>query len=217
MKVLDLACKAGGASWGYYLAGLGVKGIDIEPQPNYPKELEFEQADMYRYLQEADLSDIDFIAASPMCEINSIGTQRWIKSGHRTGYVDQITPLRPLLNATGKPWVMENVIGAPLRKDLVLCGTYFGLKVIRHRIFEFGNGAWAMAPGAPCQHQGNIKYNKDYVTVAGHGGNGSNSFKVWCDAMQINWMTKLELSKAIPPAYTQYIGLQIKNYLQEAA
>lgn len=42
IKLLDLCCKAGGCSVGYYQAAreLGVKihitGIDIEPQENYP-------------------------------------------------------------------------------------------------------------------------------------------------------------------------------------
>ena len=31
---------------------------------------------------------------------------------------------------------IENVAGAPIRHDLMLCGEMFGLKVIRHRYFE---------------------------------------------------------------------------------
>jgi hypothetical protein len=37
----------------------------------------------------------------------------------------------------GKPWVIENVPGAPLRDPVMLCGVMFdGLRVYRHRLFE---------------------------------------------------------------------------------
>lgn len=212
-KLLDLACKAGGASEGYYRAGFDVTGVDIEPQPNYPAHMRFIQADMFEYLP-AHAHEYDVIAASPMCEAHSLGTQRWLNSGHRN-YTDQIEPLRPLLMATGKPYIIENVERAPLRKDVMLCGTMFGLKLIRHRIFE--SNLPLMGPGAPCKHFGSVKHGKDYVTVAGHGGEGSNRFSDWQEAMDIYWMSKLELSKAIPPAYTEFLGRQVIRLLEIAA
>jgi hypothetical protein len=209
-KLLDLACKAGGASEGYYRAGFDVTGVDIEPQPNYPGHMVFIQADMFEYLP-AHAFEFDVISASPMCEVYSLGTQRWLNSGHRD-YKDQIAPLRPLLAATGKPWIIENVERAPLRKDVMLCGTMFGLKLLRHRVFE--SNVALFGPGAPCHHFGNIKHNKNYVTVAGHGGEGSNRLSDWQEAMGIYWMSKIELSKAIPPAYTEWLGLQLMEYLR---
>jgi DNA (cytosine-5)-methyltransferase 1 len=202
MKLLDLYCKAGGAGYGYHQAGFEVVGVDIQPQPNYP--FKFIQADAIEFLK-TDLSDYDVIHASPPCQAYSWSAKRWKKE-----WPDLVEPTRELLKRTGKPYIIENVVGAPLIDPLVLCGTMFGLKVIRHRLFESNIKLYAPCK---CNHKGTVK-NGDYVTVAGHGGDGCAKYSVWCKAMGIDWMTKEELTQAIPPCYTKFIGEQLIDYLK---
>lgn len=203
MRILDLFCKAGGAAMGYHriFQEAEIVGVDIEPQPHYP--FNFIQADAFEYLQ-AHGHEFDFIHASPKCQRNSTMTKGLWKD-RLEQHPDQITPLRPLLKATGKPWTMENVVGAPLNVTVMLCGSMFGLGVRRHRIFE----ANFMIPQPVCNHraQGRV------VQVNGHSGGRSvrdgitfGGVDTWKAAMDIDWMTGEELAQAVPPAYTAYIA-----------
>lgn len=205
IRLLDLFCGAGGAAMGYYRAGFtDITGIDIKPMPRYP--FKFIQADALEYLAEHG-HEYDVIHASPPCQRYSIGTQRWKPED----YPDLITDLRKALIKSKKLWIIENVTRAPLNKNIsiTLCGQMFGLHIIRHRAFEI----------YPFLLSGLIhpKHPKrgDFVTCAGHGGNGSNSYKVWCKAMNIDWMNKTELAQAIPPAYTEFIGKQLMRVLYD--
>jgi DNA (cytosine-5)-methyltransferase 1 len=118
---------------------------------------------------------------------------------------------RDRLIATGVPYVIENVEGAPLHNPVKLCGSSFGLAVRRHRLFE--TTAPVMAP--PCAHhlQAEPRYwtswrpNGEHrlakaVQVYGNAGDSSQ----WAAAMGIDWMTRPELAEAIPPAYTEHVG-----------
>ncbi|KKN60900.1 hypothetical protein LCGC14_0527710 [marine sediment metagenome] len=214
-KLLDLFCKAGGASVGYARAGFEVEGVDIEPQPNYP--FKFYQADALTF----PLEGYDAYAASPPCQDDSIATQKWKNRGYV--YPQLIEPTRQMLIKTGKPYAIENVTGAKrrLNNPILLCGLTFGLKVVRHRWFEVepfilspghssrqchGAVTRQIAINDPAGH-GMPGHTYRALTVAGHGGN-SQSFRWqdWKEAMGIDWMTKQELTQAIPPAYTEYIG-----------
>lgn len=220
MKILDLFCGAGGSSKGLFQAGFTVTGVDLNEQPNYP--FEFIKANVFNLF----LEGYDAYWASPPCQAYSIACRRWRNSG--TEYPDLIDRVRDLLLKTGKPFVIENVIGAPIRKDLFLCGEMFGLRTIRHRIFEI-HGFSVIQPCHP-RHRGQVK-DGYYVTVAGHGGNDNKhnycklqglesktKLEIWQHAMGIDWMNKEELSQAVPPVYSEYIGRflnkttdQIKN------
>jgi DNA (cytosine-5)-methyltransferase 1 len=194
---LDLFSGAGGAARGLQQAGFRVIGVDIKPQPRYAGDM-FVQADALTY----DTKGVDFVWASPPCQRYSLGSLRWDPSV----YPDYIPKVRTRLAASDLPYVIENVPLAPLRNDLTLCGTMFGLRVIRHRWFE--SNVTLNAPPHQCAPRGCTK-RKEYVTVAGHGGYGSNALAEWCEAMRIGWMNKTELAEAIPPAYAEYIGRQI--------
>lgn len=201
IHILDLFCGAGGAAQGYHQAleqaniPHTITGVDHTPQPNYP--FHFVQADAMTY----SLAGYDFIHASPPCQLYSVSTRRVTYNN----YTDLLPDTRRRLTAHGTLYVIENVTGAPMRfnRCVRLCGTHFGLNVLRHRWFEFPT--IPLVPEPKCNHQGQVKNEHRYVTVAGHGGNGSNAYAVWCEAMQINWMSKTELAQAIPPAYTEYI------------
>jgi len=210
MKLLDLFCGAGGCSVGYYRAGfLDITGVDISPQPHYPYR--FVQADALEYVR-LHGHEYDVIHASPPCQAYSV--THGLSSGKHEMLVEKT---REVLIATGKPYVIENVPGAPLRNPLLLCGTMFGLDVIRHRLFECTPPIYF--PPAMCCHDGKSAQGthlrkkgvtrtpsrKDgfrFVTVVGNGFLVDEGRA----AMGIDWMTQQELSQAIPPAYTEFIG-----------
>lgn len=123
-----------------------------------------------------------------------------------------------MLNNSGARWVIENVVGAPLIAPILLCGTMFGLDVFRHRLFEFGVFDWREVPAAQLHpnHNGSTGAHRGYSTTRS-GRNGyicvaGHNFerKAASDAMGISWMTsRYQLSQAIPPAYTEFIGRQL--------
>ena len=206
---------------GYHRAGFDVVGVDIKPQPHYP--FEFWQADALDWLAVREVrDDFDAIHASPPCQHYSDLAKR---NGNAGDWPDLIPEVRRLLMATGLPWVIENVEGAPLRDPIRLCGTQFsGLRVLRHRLFETNWGAvFRFAHGRhPLvyttdkrkAHYGRLDEWKAFVSV---NGGGNCSVAAARDAMGIDWMTKAELNEAIPPAYTKWIGKQLMGALKVAA
>lgn len=211
MRVLDLFCGAGGAAVGYHRAGAEVIGVDIDPQPDYPYE--FIQADAIDYLtnHDAGLHGFDLIHASPPCQTHSALTQgNRNREGWHDEHVDLIPETRTLLDATGIPYVIENVQGSTLRRDATLCGEMFGLDVIRHRYFEFGR--WTTEKPAHQPHRGRVAgwrhgvyYDGPYLAVYGQGG-GKASVAEAKEAMGIEHMRTLhDLVEAIPPAYTEWV------------
>jgi DNA (cytosine-5)-methyltransferase 1 len=194
MRLLDLFCGAGGAGMGYYCAGFEVVGVDINPQPHYP--FEFHQADALEYLVEHG-TEFDVIHASPPCQAFT-AMQHICKNA--AAHPDLVDPVRRLLIDSGKPYIIENVVGAPLRTDLLLCGTMLGLPIIRHRIFESNIHMPLLT--TTCHH--------DNVYDPWHGVGGVGQREKLSEAMGIDWfMTRKEVREAIPPAYTEWIGKQI--------
>jgi DNA (cytosine-5)-methyltransferase 1 len=199
-KALDLFCCASGASMGLHQAGFDVTGVDIEPQPRYP--FRFIQADALTF----PLEGYDFAWASPMCQDHS-KTRKILEGKGLTGKGggDQIARIRERLIVSGLPYVIENVPGAPLINPITLCGTMFGLKVIRHRRFE--SNFLILQP--KCGRHGKTNSHRGYSTGAEFVTVGGNNFRrvEGAAAMGIDWMkTRPELSQAIPPAYAKYIG-----------
>jgi DNA (cytosine-5)-methyltransferase 1 len=206
LVLLDTFCKAGGAGMGYHRAGFDVVGVDIEPQPHYP--FRFIQADAIEYIREHG-HEYDAIHASPPCQ--GYSRTRSIPGRDASSYPLLIEDVRSLLIATGQPWVIENVPGAPLVSGVMLCGAMFGLRVYRHRLFE--SSVFLLAP-PHMKHREKIGTHKlasyigqpgAMVTVAGH----LFSREAGSVAMGIDWMTREELAEAIPPAYTEFIGTHL--------
>jgi DNA (cytosine-5)-methyltransferase 1 len=208
MKLLDLYCKAGGASKGYQLAGFEVVGVDIKKQKRYPYE--FIQADCLELMKDTEfLKSFDVIAASPPCQTHSITQHLRNAQGRSTDKVDLIPQTRQALIASGKPYVIENVPGAPLIEPIQMCGSYFGLKVRRHRRFESN----LPLVGSPCKHKEQGKPVGVYGSMRDEipkGGHTAKTIEEAREAMGIDWMIWGELVEAIPPAYTHYIGMQVK-------
>ena len=211
MRLLDLYCKAGGASKGYRLAGFDVVGVDIKKQKRYPYE--FIQADCLELMKDMDfLKSFDVITASPPCQTHSITQHLRNAQGKSTDKVDLIPQTREALIASGKPYVIENVPGAPLINPIQMCGSYFGLKVRRHRRFESN----LPIVGSPCDHKNQGKPVGVYGSMRDEipkGGHTAKSIEEAREAMGIDWMIWGELVEAIPPAYTETIGKQILNVI----
>ena len=219
-RLLDLFCGAGGASAGYLSAGFNVTGVDNSPIKNHPVgNTEFVQADALQYVaQHGHL--FDAIHASPPCQQYSTVSGQARKAGKE--YVDLVAETRLLLIGTGKPYVIENVVGAPLIDPVRLCGSSFGLDLRRHRLFETN---WSLT-APPCDHSWqtprfrslSAKAHKAgrLATVVGvHGNcNYAGEGAVRSRAMQIDWMNQKELAQAIPPAYTAHIGAELFKRLE---
>ncbi|ROP39111.1 DNA cytosine methyltransferase [Saccharothrix texasensis] len=218
-RLLDLFCCAGGASAGYHAAGFDVTGVDIAPQPYYP--FPFIQADALT----VDLSGYDVVAASPPCQRYSTATP----TSRRDDHPDLVDPIRQRLRdavADGLIWgyVIENVPGAPLHNPITICGDTLRLGVRRHRLFESNLDLH----GTRCHHD----RSTPAVPVYGsYGQRGTRNPAGWeasrnpvdfdtetspgtpteaaRAAMGIDWMPWPNLTQAIPPAYTFWIGTQL--------
>jgi len=212
LKLLDLYCKAGGASKGYQLAGFEIVGVDIKKQKRYP--FEFIQADCLDLIKDMKfLKSFDVIAASPPCQTHSITQHLRNAQGRSTDKVDLIPQTRQALIASAKPYVIENVPGSPLIKPIQMCGSYFGLKVRRHRKFESN----LPLIGSPCKHNEQGKPVGVYGSMGDEipkGGHTAKTIGEAREAMGIDWMIWGELVEAIPPIYTKYLGDQIYRQLK---
>jgi len=208
VRLLDLFCGAGGAAMGYHQAGFDdITGIDIAPQPHYP--FTFIQADALD--PPVDLDDFDLIHASPPCQ-------------HFTRYRNHVTDITDrfenLLPETvdllaSYPHVIENLRGAPMRVDVELCGSMFGLDVRRHRWFQTSFPLL----GPPCNHsiwtrQFKMSTNRKNLRYTIEVGSWDEPLERQRQAMGVDWqVTVRELSEAIPPAYTRFIGEQFLSQL----
>lgn len=226
MILLDLFCGAGGAAMGYHNAGFSrIVGVDRRPQPRYP--FEFIQYDAMQVVSElaecGSWTGIapDAIHMSPPCQGYSVTANIHANAKFVRGYPKYVEQLQQWMDymtfkyGGSMPIVMENVVGAPLRDPIKVCGLAFPeLNVKRHRLFECN---WP-AIGTHCGD-----HKKDYVMVFGnsvqrrvkyHGKNRELRKADGEAAMGIDWMTKREMSESIPPSYTQFIGYQLIQHIE---
>jgi DNA (cytosine-5)-methyltransferase 1 len=229
-RLLDLFCNAGGAAKGYADAGFEVVGVDIVPQKNYP--FEFRQFDAIDFLTNTGAwIEFDVIHASPPCQAYSI-----TKHSHAKPHPKLIEPTRRALRSTGKPYVIENVVGAPLIDPIVLCGAFHcsttyddadgrPLVLKRHRLFESN----MKLVGGRCACKDAKEMGFKVAGVYGGGSSDRNhaeqvrrggytpSGATRRRLMGMDWTTINELSQAIPPAYTEFIGRQLLEFLTQSS
>lgn len=170
------------------------------------------------------------IHASPPCQAYSIATTG--TPGARSRHPRLIEPTREALQATGLPYVIENVVGAPLVEPMLLCGSMFEMTAVdddgtvlrleRHRLFESNI---LLYPPDVCRHDKSIPVGGVY------GGGRSNRWEaknirrggytpakhVRAALIGADWMTLHGLSQSIPPAYTEWIGGQLIDHIGRAA
>lgn len=208
MRVLDLFCGAGGSAMGLHRAwpDAEIVGVDIKRQPRYP--FAFVQADAMT----CSLEGFDFYWASPPCQAYTVA-----RNIRKREHPKLIEPVRARLVGTGKPFVIENVMGAPMLFSAMLCGTAFDLKVEirgveyelrRHRLFE--SNRMLLSPG--CQHR------RPVIGIYGHGESramrGKRGYQISTVAhrrtvMDMPWANRDEIAEAIPPAYSHFIARQL--------
>ena len=191
---------------GYAMAGFEVTGIDVKHGRRYP--FTYIRGDVRDYLHKEFLDQFDVIAASPPCQTHSSTKHLRVAQGKSTDKIDMIPEVREALIASGKPYVIENVPGAPLINPVQLCGSAFGLKVRRHRLFESnlelqGTQCFHKEQGRPIGIYGSMR---DEIPGGGHTAKTMPEAE---QAMGIDWMIWGELVESIPPAYTKFIGEQI--------
>lgn len=189
---------------GYHRAGFEVVGVDIEPQTNYP--FAFQRADALTF----DLSGFDAVHVSPPCQGYSLASS--FHRGARERHPLLIAAFRERLQASGLPYIIENVERALLdmRNPILLCGEMFGLRTYRHRLFESNMPLYAPDHPPHILHAakpGAIAGVGEYWSVCGHFGQKERAQK---EALGIDWMkTQQEIANAIPPVYTEWLGLQM--------
>ena len=210
-RIADLFCGAGGAGMGLHRAGFEVVGFDLKPQPNYP--FEFHHADAL----DVDLRGFDAIWASPPCQRFS----QAVKKKYRKARPNLIPAIRIQITNADVPYMIENVPTARrhLREPVQLCGSAFGLPIRRHRLFESNVWLWS----GQCSHE---EYPRIYppawnrttplrvLSISGGYQQRQASLDEHRAAMGVDWdMTCTELSEAIPPAYSEYLGKQLMAVL----
>lgn len=217
MRLLDLFCCEGGAAMGYSRAGFDVVGVDLEPRfaKRYP--FEFHAGDAIEFVKEHG-HEFDVIHASPPCQRYSI-----TNAARKHDYPDLIAPTREALQATGLPYVIENVVGAPLQNPITLCWQHFNapgsvpdedgtpLRMERHRLFEVN---FVMPTPPPCVHDRSIQVAGSYGGArrdkweAKHVRKGGYvpAKHIQERLLGIDWMTQNGLYQSVPPAYTQFVG-----------
>jgi DNA (cytosine-5)-methyltransferase 1 len=194
---------------GLYRAGFLPVGFDIVKQPRYPFDFVLQDALTVK------LDAFDAVWASPPCQEYSLASRAQRNAGKV--YPDLIAPTRELLRASGKPWVIENVPGAPVDAHFVICGCQVGLPLRRVRWFETSWEPFEFRP--PHLHEGPV------VSVVGHGTPTWVRERLGYDpttadyraAMGIDWMSRDELSQAIPPAYSLYVGHALLAHMAATA
>ena len=226
-RLLDLFCGAGGCTKGYQEAGFEVLGVDVNPQPSYCGD-DFIRDDALTVLRAllravekgpglpsaGKLDGIVAIHASPPCQNDTAYNRR---PNHVRPVDRLIEPTRELLKQTGLPFVIENVPGAPLENPITLCGSSFGLDVRRHRLFE--TSFPILAP--PCNHAAQ-KPGRFPGATNRPNGRATVEVGVWRiplevqkQAMAVDWdLTLPELSQAIPPAFTHFIGERLLEVIE---
>ena len=217
-RILDAFCGEGGAGMGYHRAGFDVVGVDLSAKALRRYPFPAVRADAMWFVREHG-HQFDAVHLSPPCDRHNDLAHQW-----KRGHPDLIPAARAAAEASGRPWIMENVEGAPLLDHFTLCGEAFQLgcacndgayrPLRRHRLFE--SNTPLMSPGCACS-------KRQPVGVYGNGGGGQQSrgykgdLRESRDAIGVPWMSRAGVSQSIPPAFTEFLGSQLIDRLRAVA
>jgi DNA (cytosine-5)-methyltransferase 1 len=221
-RLLDLYCGGFGAGYGYQLAGWAVTGVDFMKRQTHPPGVEFVRADVRDVLADLDyLRSFTLVHASPPCKVHTRLTSLLAAAGRTPLHGDLLDVTREALLSAGVPYIIENVQGAPLRPNVMLCGSHFGLQVVdstgarrwlkRHRLFEIhGWGHYGFGLQPECQHPATDRpygiYGHTLNDPIPGGGQTPETLDQARELMGMPWASWASLTQAIPPAYTEYLG-----------
>lgn len=224
--LLDLFGCEGLAADGYAAAGWEVWSVDIDRKRARHNPHTWHVGDWSEGLDAALATGrVRAIHASPPCQTYSI-----TRHTHSVEYPDLVAPVRAALVDTGLPWVMENVVGAPLLNPLTLCGAEFGLTaddvdgrplvLKRHRLFE-SNVLLYGAGGCACAHYrargykvggvyGGGSDHRDHAEQVRRGGyTPGKAIRAALLGIPVERATLRGQAEGLPPAYTEHIGRQL--------
>jgi DNA (cytosine-5)-methyltransferase 1 len=204
-KLLDAFCGEGGAGMGYSHAGFDVVGVDIIPQPRYP--FDFVQDDAIDFIKKHG-HEFDAIHTSPVCKRYTACSVL-----NNVEHPDQIPSVRDALIASNKPWIIENVVGAPLLNPTQLCGCMFNLRTYRPRQFETNSFHIPQMSHqehrAPLAKMGRPVKPHEFMHIAGHYSNVTLAREI----MGMPWGSRDGISQAIPVVYAEYVGRHLMKIL----
>ena len=240
-RFLDGCCGIGGITRGLAYAGGSeirneVWGVDSNKRlrDDYLRSgaAEFICADILEMLADYSfMQRFDFVHCSFPCQHWSQMSR--CRPGLAGTYPDLISPGRPLLEAAGKPFVIENVMKArpAMRDPVTLCMSMFGRETYRHRLLEAGGGLVLTPPPAPpvSAITGKVKPNNRecgwphlvptaraghwqpgyFVSVAGH-----ERKEPVRRVMEIDWArNRDDVKEAVPPYVGAWIAEQAEAHL----
>lgn len=216
-RLLDLFCGAGGAGYGYHLAGFRVTGVDIAPQSHHwDHACVVDALEVLDYLIGDPGDEYDVVHASPPCQAYTTMSNRWRGAGGKADeHLALIDEVRERLIAYGRPYVIENVPGARpvMRSPFLLHGGMFGLRVFRPRLFECSElvfpPAPALAPKDPVGVYGKLDGRRVWTRTDGSEQRAAATLEEAREAMGMPWADWHGCKEAIPPAYTEFIGGQL--------
>lgn len=235
-RLLDAFSGEGGAGRGYQRAGFCVTAVDNAPArlKHYPIDCAAAEpvcADAVAFIAE---HGHEYAAGhgSPTCTGYSRGTAA---VPDRLAKYDRLIPAtREAFQIAGIPYVIENVADArrELLDPIMLCGRMFDLTATdddgtplvmdRHRLFECSE--FLLTPDHP-KHDRRVQVAGSYGGArrdkweAKHVRKGGYvpSADVQRALLGTPWMTEKGCQLSIPPAYTEFIGLQLLARIAVAA
>lgn len=238
LRLLETHACQGGATAGYQQAGWSVTVVDIDKRHAKYNPGELIIADAATFIREHG-HEFDAVHTSPPCQWYTRGNAP--RRGTETQWERTIPDIREACEATGKPYVIENVkdAGWDMVEPVMLCGCMFDLRTVdtdgltihlqRPRLFETN---WGLTAPRTCEGEGqprNVHPSQEWVAGA-YGGARRDKYEakyvrkggyVPREKSVVKALLGIEhdmtwngLFECLPPAYTRYIGTALAAHVE---